>query len=278
MIAELQSGSHVSVDATRAYWERSMVWMGWYLGPVTVAAAIIAAALLARALVRRRSVDALAGVALLGPMSVLYLWRAHATPDQVWVMRRFLISALPALVLLAFGLVAALARWLPPRLPRLVPLSAALAIGSIGVAYPLMAVVPVAAMTEQRGDLKVVEDACRIVGPHAAIVVLRDPRGHLYKTAPPALRGWCGATVAVAASKNPNPADLMHLAALSATRGLTLWVVAGTSATIRSVFPNTSIARTREVTDAHLLERTLLSRPKHYASEHFSLGLARVPT
>src|SRR5262249_20728905 len=105
MIAELQVGAHVSVDATRAYWERSMVWMGWYLGPVTVAAAVVGAAVLARSFLRRRSLEALAGVALLGPMSFLYLWRAHATPDQVWVMRRFLISALPALILLAFGLV-----------------------------------------------------------------------------------------------------------------------------------------------------------------------------
>ena len=277
MVATLQLGAHVSVDATRAYWERSMVWMDWYLGPATVAAAVVAAALLARSFLRTRSREALAGVALLGPMTILYLWRAHATPDQVWVMRRFLISALPALILLAFGLVAALGRWVPARLPRVLPATAALTIGVVGVAYPLLSVVPVAAMSEQRGDLRVVEDACRILGPRAAVVVLRDPRGHLYQTAPQTLRSWCGASVAIATSKDPEPDDLTRLATAAAGRGTTLWVVAGDAATIRSVFADVTVETTRVVTDSHLLERTLLRRPSHYASEHFSLVLARVP-
>jgi hypothetical protein len=210
-------------------------------------------------------------------MSFLYLWRAHATPDQVWVMRRFLISALPALILLAFGLVAALARWVPARIPRVLPATAALTIGVIGVGYPLATVVPVAAMSEQRGDLAVVRDACRILGPHAAVVVLRDPSGHLYQTVPQTLRGWCGATVGVSTAKDPDAGALTQLAALAAARSTTLWVVAGESSTIRSVFPGVTVSSTRVVTDSHLLERTLFRRPSHYAAEHFSLTMARVP-
>ena len=38
----------MAIDATRNYFERSMVWMSWYLGPLTLAVAIIGAAFLVR--------------------------------------------------------------------------------------------------------------------------------------------------------------------------------------------------------------------------------------
>ena len=49
-----QAAAGLAVDATRSYWERSLTWMSWYLGPLSVAAAIIAVALLARAVLRGR--------------------------------------------------------------------------------------------------------------------------------------------------------------------------------------------------------------------------------
>jgi hypothetical protein len=277
LVAELQMGAHVSVDATRSYWERSMVWMTWYLGPVAVAAAIIGAALLARSLIRRRSLEALAGVALLGPVSVMYLWRADATPDQVWVMRRFLISALPLLTLLAFGLIAAIARWVPARIPRAVPLVGAAVVGIIAVGYPLVSIAPVAAMTEQRGDVRVIDDACQILGPNAAVVVLQDPSGRIYQTVPQTLRDWCGTTVAVMTTNSPDAAELSRLATQWSATDTTLWVVAGDSATIQAVLPDTAITSTSVATDTHLLDQTLLRAPSSYSTQQFSLALARVP-
>ena len=190
-----------------------MVWMSWYLGPFTIAAAIIAAALLARAVLRRRWLDALAGRRVAGPASALYLWRASAYPDQVWVERRYLDSALPLITVLAFGLVVALARWRPGAVPRAVPMIAAAALGVVAVAAPIRAVAPVRNMTEQRGNLGAIEDACRIIGPRAAVVVLRSPVNRVDLTAPQTLRGWCGADVAVMNPKTPDTAALARLAA-----------------------------------------------------------------
>ena len=53
-------------------------------------------------------------------------------------MRRYLFSALPLLTLLAFGLVAALAAlWCRRRLPRVVPVVAAVVIAAAAVVYPI---------------------------------------------------------------------------------------------------------------------------------------------
>ena len=117
LVGGLQEAARVAVDPTRTYAERTMTWMSWYLGPLTVAAAIVAAALLVWMLVRGRMLFTLAGIALLGPSSAIYLWRPNISSDQIWVMRRYLFSALPLLTLLAFGLVAALVGLVPRRLP-----------------------------------------------------------------------------------------------------------------------------------------------------------------
>ena len=118
VVALHQAAANIAVDPTRADWERSMVWIAWYLGPLTVAAAILAAALLTRALLRRSSLDALAGIAPLGPAGAMYLWRASAFPDHVWVDRRFLDSALPLFTILAFGLIVAVVWCRPASVPR----------------------------------------------------------------------------------------------------------------------------------------------------------------
>ena len=277
VIAAFQAAANIPVDPTRSYWERSVVWMSWYLGPVTVAAAIVAAALLARSLVRRTWRDAFVGVAILGPPSVLYLWRASAFADQVWVDRRYLDSALPLLTLLAFALVAALAAGAPRGLPRWVPMTAAVSIATVAVLYPMGSVVGVRNMTEQRGDLGVVDDACRIIGPHAAVVVLQESVESVYVTVPQALRGWCNAPVAVMASTVPDRDELSRLAAAWSRRGTTLWIVAGDTATLRSVFPDARISSTRVATNPYFLETTLVRRPSHYFSERFELALAPVP-
>ncbi len=105
-IVYLQQAEHVTVDATRVYFERSMSWMAWYLGPLTLAVAIVGAALLVRALLLGRRLRTLAALAVLLPGTLLYLYRANAVPDHVWITRRFLVSAMPTLVLLALGFAA----------------------------------------------------------------------------------------------------------------------------------------------------------------------------
>ena len=278
LVGGLQQAAGVAFDPRRTYAERTMQWMSWYLGPITVAAAIVAAALLVVMLVRGKMWFALAGLALLGPSSVIYLWRPNISSDQIWVMRRYLFSALPLLTLLGFGLVAALLRWAPKQVPRAVPIAAAVVIAAAGIAYPISTVEPVRNITEQRGDLLTVRDACRVMGGHAAVVVLQSPAGLLYEWAPQTLRGWCDVPVAVMAPTVPGrAATLTRLAAEWAKAGRTLWVVADLPATIRGVLPAAPIHRTPVVTNPYFLQRSLLHRPRHYASEPFSLLMAPVP-
>jgi hypothetical protein len=278
LIGGLQQAAGVVVDPRRRYAERSLQWMSWYLGPITVAAAIVAAALLVRLLIRGRMRVALVGIALLAPASVVYLLRPNISTDQIWVMRRYLFSALPLFTLLAFGLVAGLLALRPERIPRVVPVVAALAIGAAGVVYPISTVEPVKNITEQRGDLLALRDACHIMGNHAAIVVLQSPTGLLHQWAPQSLRGWCNAPVGVMAVNVPDRAGVLtRLATQWSAAGRKLWVVADAPETIRAVFPKAAVLGTPLVTNPFLLERTVVRRPRHYMAEQFALEVAPVP-
>ena len=278
LVGGLQQAAHVAVDPTRTYAERTMTWMSWYLGPITVAAALVAAALLVWMLVRGKMWFALAGIALLGPSSAIYIWRPNISSDQIWVMRRYLFSALPLLTLLGFGLVAALLRYAPRQLPRALPIAAAVVIAAAGVAYPISTVEPVRDITEQRGDLLTIRDACHTMGAHAAVVLLQSPTGLLYEWAPQTLRGWCDVPVAVMPPTTPDRAAVLaELAAKWSRAGRALWVVADLPATVRAVLPSVPMHRTPVVTNPYFLERSLLRRPSHYVSEPFSLLMARVP-
>ena len=59
---------------------------------------IVAAGLLVRAVLLGRLMRTVSAFAVLVPGSLLYLYRASAIPDHVWVTRRFLVSALPTTV------------------------------------------------------------------------------------------------------------------------------------------------------------------------------------
>jgi hypothetical protein len=271
---------HVSRGAehTRTYVERSMTWMQWYLGPVLLAAAIVAAALLVRALVRGRRWQAFAPLALLGPAAAGYLWRPNISTDQIWVMRRYLFSALPLFTLLGFGLVAALVRYRPRRLPRALPVAGAVVIAALGIVSPARALKPVPKITEQRSYPVALRDACRTTGEHAAIVVLQstDPRVLLSQWLPQSLRGWCDVPVAVMATTPTSRAALARLAVAWARDGRRLWVVAGADPTSRAVLPTARPEHTRVIVNPHLLENALLHRPGAYNRQQFGLALAPV--
>jgi hypothetical protein len=278
-IKGLQVAAHVPVAPTRTYFEQSMHWMSWYLGPVVVVSAIVAAGFLTCALLRGRQRASLALVLMLGPASALYLWKANAFPDQVWVMRRFLISALPLFVLLTFGLVLALFRWVPPRLPRLVPIGVALVIAAFAIGYPISTVVHIRNMTEQRGDLAVVKQACATLGTKdAAVVVMQSKQGIVDEWLPQAIRDWCDVPVANMRTNPKETEALEHLATSWKAQKRQLWIVAGDGDAVHDALPAAKKASsTVTVIDKYFLERTLVSRPKHYQPTAFSLVLEPVP-
>jgi hypothetical protein len=279
-VAGMQAAAGATIDPTRTYSEHSFFWMSWYLGVVVVAAAVIGAALLVRSIIRDRQLGGVALVAMLGPASALYLWKAKAFPDHVWVMRRYLVSALPLLMLLAFGLVAALLRWVPARVPRAVPVAGALIISAFAIGYPISTIVHIRAMTEQRGDLAVIKDACAKVGRDGAIVVLQSKaKGSIvHEWLPQALRGWCGVPVANMPANGHEQATLEQLARRWQADNRKLWVVAGDGLAVHDALPSALARSTPVASNGFFLERTLLDRPDHYELQKFSLVLAPVPT
>jgi hypothetical protein len=254
--------------------------MSWYLGPVTVAAGIVAAALLARALARGAWSTALPAVAALAPPSALYLWNPRAFPDQVWVSRRLIASAVPALVLLGFGLAAVL--WQSsrpdrpgrPGWPGWLARAGAAGIAVFGVVYPLQATWPVRDMASRRGYLAVVHDACRVLGDRAVVVVVGTGSGDLIpEFTPMTLRAFCGAEVAVMRG-GVTRTVLERVAASARAAGRSLYLVSSGAAGV----PEPPAIRTREAVNRRLLERTLVSRPDAYAEERFSLVVTKIDT
>ena len=268
-VPALQALEGLQLDATRGYYEFSMHWMAWYLGPITVAAAIVGAALLLRAFVLGRRAYALPVIACLAPGTVLYLYNAKAFSDQVWVMRRFLVGAIPLFILLAASLAGAIAkmRW---RGHTVLAVGLAFAM----VAYPVWTVIPVRDMTEQRGFLSPVLDACQTIGDDAAVVMVGSPA--LAQAIPQALRSWCGAEVAVLPSE-PDAITLERLAQEWSADGRDLWVIASRPESIQAVLPTATPTTTPLVVNNHLLEATIARRPDGYTTQGFSLSLARVP-
>jgi hypothetical protein len=254
-----------------------MVWMQWYLGPVLLAAAIVALALLVRALIRGHRWYAVSALAFLGPASAVYLWRPNITADQIWVMRRFLFSALPLFTLLGFGLVAALVRYRPRRVPRAAPITLAVVIATAGIASPVRALKPVANITDQRGYLLALRDACRIAGKDAAIVLLQTSPSRLFYTwAPQSFRSWCNVPVVAMVPTSESRATLAQLATAWQREGRKLWVAADADTTIHKVFPAARVQQTHDVVNPYMLEGALLHRPGAYAQPHFVVALAPV--
>jgi hypothetical protein len=209
---------------------------------------------------------------------VIFLWRANAASDHIWVTRRFLETSFPLLILLGVG-VAAYGFDVRKRGGIGVAvrvLSAAVAV--LAVAYPLSTVVHLQKMSEKRGFLAVVEDGCHKMGPNAAVVVLEEPAHSLFDDwVPQTLRSFCGATVAIARGNSASPQALHRLARTADAQGRKLFVASATPDGVRGLLPDAEILQTPTATDTHELEQTLTHRPRHYRSESFSMVLAPVP-
>jgi hypothetical protein len=259
---------------------RTVVWLGWYLGPVTLVLAIIAAALLARALVLHVRWEWLVASALLAPEMFLYLWRPKAHPDQLWVTRRLLVCVFPAVILLAFGLIRALAtraHCLAAANRRSLGQAAAIALGLVAVLYPMWTDVHVRNMSEQRDFLPVVKAACRVLGPDAALVVVPERTSAAHLTVPAPVHTWCGIPTAQYRGL-VDRAALEQAATKWKEQGRTLWIGAEDPNSIRAWFPGTHPTETRQVVNTYQLSRPLSHRPTGYLVERFQLALAPVPT
>ena len=118
-IASLQHHQGLPVDPTRTYAEQTLYWLIWYIGLPTVLLGAFGIAL-----VVRRSLEALLTwrdpasvwrmwalpIALICAGTAAVLWAPDIVPDQPWASRRFVVVAVPGLILGALWAASCLGR------------------------------------------------------------------------------------------------------------------------------------------------------------------------
>ena len=237
------------------YAELSVRWMSWYVGPITVTLAILGAAGLAVLLVRGSlRLPVRLATFMLAPPALLYTLRPSITPDQIWATRRFLPVIFPVVILLAWAVIGVIAHAQATSFRR----SFAIVLGLATVVFPVLTIRDVSQMTEQRNLFPIVTNACRIIGPHGAVVMLqgRAPESVAYLSDPQTIRSFCNVPVMIVA-KRTRPQTLHSLAARWRDQGRRLFVVDEHAQAIRSAFPTANVRSTGQRHDLHILEQTL---------------------
>lgn len=191
-VAALQAQQGLTVDLGRNYAEESVVWMAWWVGPVTLVLALAALAVLthraAAAWTAERPLPSWTGPLLVATGStVLTLIRPGITPDHPWADRRLLV-ALPFALVLAVAAIATVTRWGTRRLPSLATVGATVAL-AVGVAWPTVAAtLPHAAQRVEQGELAAVRQVCRIAGPGDVALMVDSRAANEW---PQVMRGMC---------------------------------------------------------------------------------------
>jgi len=272
-LALIQRLNRLPIDSSRRYYEQSVRWISWYIGPITLTLGIVGAAALAFLFVRGSLRAPQATTALiLTPPALLYIWRPSITPDQVWAARRFVPAAFPGLILVAFGLLCVVARdrsrpYLAERRFGVVVLAV------VAAAFPLYTIRNVSEMTEQRGLFVVITDACKQIGPNGAVILLQElqpPTSSAFASLPQTLRSFCNVPVLEVVGP-PRAHALQLLADQWRSTGHRLVLVAEHPQTISRVFPAAPVHPTLVGEEDHQLEQTLLRRPDRYATGQFGL-------
>ncbi len=213
----------------------------------------------------RKSGLALALGAFVAP-TVLYVWRARAFPDQLWVMRRFLPLTIPGVALACFAVLGMM--W---RTRDVVLRAIALAVGAAAVVVPAIALQPVWRTSTQRGMDAAVDAMCAAVGDDAAVVVLQDE--NLDQLLPQTIRSWCDVPAA-GALPGFDRATAVALDAQWAQSGRRLYIIGTNPETVQPLATilrdDIGAANDRE------LEQTLTRRPSHLISFPFQFVVGRV--
>lgn len=272
-IAGLQNLQGLPVDATRTYDEESILWLAWYLGPLVLAAAILGWAFQLRRAVLGRVTRQLPFLLCFSTITVAYLWKHGASPDQVWAARRFLPLTLPGVILLAILLVehvlrAGGSRPSPPRQW----FAGVFAVVMVG--WPLVTLTPVAAARTQSGMVEAVERVCDAMTPDAAVVIL--PGRSLEHVFAQTLRSFCRVPVAIA-PLHAEPRTLTRLALAWKGEGRTLHVITADRAALDPISGAGIVAEIR-VTSSRTLEQTIERRPRALTRADFQMFVAVLST
>jgi hypothetical protein len=276
-VALVQQLDHLKIEPARRYSELSFQSVGWYLGPLTLVLGIAGVAALAYLFVRGKLRIQPATIALiLAPPALLALWWPSTTPDQVWAARRLLPAVLPGVILAAFGGLCAVARNRSrPALAERRFLVVVLAVAAVVV--PLNTIRDVSQMTEQRGLMPVITDACQKIGPNGAVVMLAEvarPHSDAYLSDPQTLRSFCKVPVLVMLGRSNAP-NLLTLAEQWRAEGRRLFLVSEFPQTILREFPSARVTPTVVGEESHGLEPTLNRRPSKYLDRRLTSAAVR---
>ena len=270
LVRELQTRYHLTVDPGRKYFQDSLRWHAWYLGPVALATGIVGSGVFLRDTIRRGSIAMWAFASCFVFAGGVYIYDASITPDQLWAMRRFVPIVIPAFVLFAVVVVERLVRRSRP-----LHFVTGLVIASFIVAWPLSATLPVRGERTQPGMLDAVKATCRAIGRDAAVVVLPGETP-LYRQVVQPLRGFCNVPVAIS-TDDFAAGDFATLASRWRADGRVLRVFADDPARITELFPAASTRTVAAPRNVRLLEQTLDRPPRNYMTRVDAFVIATVP-
>jgi hypothetical protein len=225
-ITEVQQLAHLPIDPHRTYAEDSLYWLVWYVGLPAVLLATFGAALLARRFLRGTALIWGLPVMVVSWSVVTTLWKPGIVPDQPWASRRLVPVVLPGMILFAVWTCGWLVRRARARGAGQV------AQGAVAACCAVALLVPAAATTfglglgrgssggvrivadglafkrTDTGEIVVVNQLCRAIGPDAAVVIVDSLTADRFTQI---MRGMCGVP---AARMSPSaPAEVSQVVA-----------------------------------------------------------------
>jgi hypothetical protein len=144
------------------------VWLGWYLGPVGLAAGVLGWAAAARGAIYDGRSRWTVFVFMFSVMTLAYLFRPGVSPDHVWAMRRFTPVTIPGLVLFAFAFAGSL---LKARQATQLWRAAGFAVIAAALLAPAIYLAPLATAREYGGLLKAITGTCQSLPKNAVVIV-----------------------------------------------------------------------------------------------------------
>lgn len=244
----------------------SMRWLGWYLGPVPLAAGLAGLlwALVRFGWARRPDPAVVAGLGCVLVTLLLYLWSPNITPDHPWAMRRFAAVALPGV---AVGIaVASQALWALAGAGRVTVARAGAGLTSVALAAA--SVVTVAVITwptrEARAQVPMrdrMHEICDVLQPDDAVLVTIDGILALMMSVPVGV--WCDVPSA-GGTRFLEPIDVARLAVAWEEEGRRLVVLSSSETPVfNTLRPAGIVTRSIELDPMFptAIEPTLRSRP-----------------
>ena len=258
-LVHLQRVNGLAVEPHRTYGEDGLRWIGWYLGPVGVAAGIAGLALAVREIVLGRRPLLVPLVGVVGVAGALYLADPHIFPDQIWAMRRYVPAVIPGLILLGV--------WAAQRLPWR---PAALAVAAAVAVIPAVHLAPVAKVHEQATGVAAISRLCDSLPPNAAVWTVPGPEET--RLIQP-VHAFCG--VPVGQSPPHARREVMEQAKrTAAVQGRTLVLVSTRPGPLQRAAGLDPPPRPVTVYSYERLEQTLTRRPVHRRPNSVSFYVA----